>query len=183
MNDPQIYDDFYINSQYLTEKYGDFNTNNINESLLNATLVLAKARPACIIDSIRNNDELLNELLDILLEDYDLSITRLTSVEYLVYLTINKDYIEKEFKINKANVLGYCYNKNDYDNINIDRVTVKFIAKSILGAYEIELFITAIPLHSYEEDSVQKCISNQINSFDSVLSNLDFTVYIKIKHV
>jgi hypothetical protein len=145
--------------------------------------VLAKARPACIIDSISNNKELLNELLDILLEDYDLSKTRLTSVEYLVYLTVNKNYIENEFKINKANVLGYCYNKNDFYDINIDRIFVEFIAKSTTGSYEVELFITAIPLHAYEEDLVQKCISNQINSFDSVLSNLDFTVYIKIKHI
>lgn len=177
--DPQIYDDFYTNSQYLTEKYGDSNGNDINESLLNVTLVLAGARPACIIDSIRNNNELLNELLNILLEDYDLSITRLTSVEYLVYLTINKDYIEKEFKINKANALGYCYNKDDFNDINI----VEFIAKSTIGSYEVKLFITAMPLHAYEEDSVQECISNQINSFDSVLSNLDFTVYIKVKHI
>lgn len=137
----------------MIEKYGDYNANDINENLLNVTLVLAEAKPACIIDSIRNNDELLDELLNILLGDYDLSITRLTSVEYLVYLTINKDYIEKEPKINKANALGYCYNKNDFADINIGRVFVEFIAKSTISAYEIELFITAMPLHSYEEDN------------------------------
>lgn len=183
MDDTQIYDDFYEIFANLIEKYGENYRGNINSSLLNVILVLTGTRTACVIDEIRYNPSLLDELLEILLDYYKISITRLTSVEYLLYLTVNKDYVEKEYKHNRANVLGYCYNKNDFANIYIDRVAVEFMAKSKISGREDGLFITVIPLYAYEKDTIKKCISDKVNLFDSVLSNLDYTVSVSITYI
>lgn len=176
MENDQIYDEFYQISANLIEEYG--NRDDIISSLLNVILVLTGARTACVIDSIRHNDPLLKVLLEILLEYYDLSITRLTRVEYLLYLTINKDFVEREYKRNPANVLGYCYNKNDFANVYIDRIAVEFIAKSKISGYEINLFTTVIPSYAYVEKDIQQCIVDRVNMFDSVLNNLDYSVLI-----
>lgn len=183
MDDTQIYDDFYEISTDLIEIHGEHYSDNIYSSLLNVILVLTGARTACVIDSIRNNPSLLDELLERLLDYYEISVTRLTSVEYLLYLTVNKDYVEKEYKHNPTDVLGYCYNKNDFANINIDRVTVEFIAKSKLSDYEVGLFITVIPSYAYNKKSIQKCIFDNVNLFNYVLSNLDYTVSVSITHI
>ena len=125
--DTQIYDDFYDISMSLTGKYGDSYSDNIDSSLLNVILVLTGARTACIIDSIRFNALLLNELLEILLNYYDLSIIRLTAVEFLLFLTVNKDFVSKEYKLNMANVLGYCYTGSDFANINMTELLLNIL--------------------------------------------------------
>lgn len=181
--DPQIYDDFYEIYADLIEVHGKIYRDQINTSLLNTILVLTGARTACVIDRIRNKPSLLEELLERLLDYYDLSITRLTSVEYLLYLTINKDFVEKEYKRNPANVLGYCYNRNDFANTNIDRIAVKYFAKSKISNYKVGLFITVIPEYAYHEKSVQECILDKIYLFNSILSNLDYTVLFSMKHL
>lgn len=154
----EIYDDFYVIADYLIEKYGNIYYDSINTSLLNIVLVLAGARTACIIDSIRTNSLLLNELLEIVVDNYYLTVSRLTDVEYLVFLTDNKDLIDKENNMGK--LLGYCYTKPDFGNTNIKRVAVEYLAISKISGYENKLFITVIPEHSYHKKSIQQCISD-----------------------
>ena len=177
-----IYDDFYEIATDLIEEYGDIYRNDIISSLLNVILVLSGARMACIIDDIRVNEALLKRLLEILLDYYPLSVNRLTSVEYLLFLTINKDQVEKEYNMIRANVLGYCYNKPDFANIFIDRIAVEFWATSRISGFKVDLFITVIPAYAYD-DSVKQCISDRIELFNLVLNNLDYTVTVETRHV
>lgn len=178
-----IYDDFYEISTELIEKYGYIYRHDIITSLLNVVLVLTGARKACIIDNIRDNALLLNELLEILLNYYNLSIMQLTAVEFLVFLTINKNYVEQEYKINRANVLEYCYNKNDFANINIDRIAVEYIAKSIHNNATYTLFTTVIPTYAYKELVIQQCIQDKIHLFNAILNNLDYIVLIVTRDI
>lgn len=179
----EIYDDFYMISESLAKKYGNHYCNDIDSSLLNVILVLTGARMACIIDSIRFNTSLLNELLEILLDYYNLSMIRLTAVEFLVFLTVNKDFVNKEYRLNMANLLGYCYTQSDFANRNIDRIAVEYFAKSKISGYKISLFTTVIPAYTYQEPSIQRCILDQVYLFDSILSNLDYTVSISTRYI
>lgn len=188
-DEESIYDSFYVIFNDLVDKYGDLYASYINTSLLNVILVVGSARNACIIDRIRNNNALLSDLLDIIKDYYPLSIIKLTDVEFLVYMTINKNYINetmkhnmKEYNINMGKVLGYCYTKSDFSNTNIDRVAVYYMVKSKISNSWTELFITVIPLYAYNE-SIKQCIDDNVKLFNSVLINLDYTVSTKIKHI
>ncbi len=120
-----IYDDFYSNTYYLIDKYG--NDSQIETTLLNVVLVLKGVRDAFIIDSIGYNMKLLDELLQIITE-YELTAIKLTEIEYLICLTVNKSNVIKNYNINPAIVLGYCYTKPDFANLLILRYALLLCA-------------------------------------------------------
>lgn len=175
----ELYDDFYSMFYHLTKKHGMEYQDMVNTSLMNVLLVITKTRPACIIDQIRYNQTLLNELLEILLNDYCLSTIKLTDVEYLIFLTSNQVYIEQEYRRNMANVLDYCYNGPDWKNLNINRVFIRYSAVSKISGKEIYLFTTAVPEYIIQDKTIQQHISQQILSFNSVLYNLEYKISVK----
>ena len=178
----EIVDNFYVLFSYFIDKYGKVNANDINEGLLNAYLVVTKVRPAYILDSIRFNNELLKDFLDTILEEYKLLSIKITSVEYLLYLQENEDYVIKNYKNNMADVLGYCYNGRDFASLYIAKVKVIFNAISNVSGYKTKLFITSIPKYAYETNAVQQCIENRVTLFNSVLTHLDYTVIVTIDY-
>lgn len=177
-----IYDDFYVLFFDLTQEYGEIYESYITTALLNVLLVLTGARTACIIDSIRTNIPLLNKLLTLLKEYYNISTIELSVVEYLLFLTVNKNSVIKQWNLNKADLLGYCYNKNDFANVDIDRVTVKYVAISTISGSKYPLFITVIPTYAYYEKSIQKCIVDKASLFNNILNNVDYNVTVSIEN-
>jgi hypothetical protein len=163
--------------EYMTNKYYR-NRNHavygLESSLLNALLVATRARPACIIDTIRSEPEALQELLKLLSKYYNLSFIPLSKVDYLVFLSEYEHLVKKEYYNNIAGVLGYCYTKSDFGNRYIDRKIVVFLAKSVYSEKTIELYSTVVPSHVYNDESIQDCIINSVLKFDFVLRNLNF---------
>jgi len=182
------YDAFYAIFVEIIDKYGDTYRSDVNTSLLNVILVVKKARPSCIIDRLRWNDSLLQDFLEIIKLYYEnLSIIQLPSVEYLVCLTKNVKKILRDYKINPGKALGYCYlfKKSDYEYYteeykNNPKYAIYYYAISNISQAKIELFITVVPINKY--DSIKQCIIDQVESFNNVLSNLDYNVTYEIKN-
>lgn len=147
------------------------------------------ARPACIIDSLRYNDGLLNDFLEIVPLYYeDLTFIKLTTVEYLVCLTSNKEQVLKDYKSNPGKALGYCYlfTRQDYEYtterwINDPKYAIYYYVISNISGNKVELFITVVPVNKFD-DKVKQCIENHIVSFNHVLSNLDYKATYEIKN-
>lgn len=180
------YDYFYSISTNLIAQYGDVYADVIGTSLLNVILVVTGARKACIIDAIRNNDALLQELLDTIIIHYPtLTTIMITSVEHLVCLSTNEEHVKniliKNDPLKIASLLGYCYINTDFANTKIQRIAVDFRAKSMRHGIDTHLYYTVMPSSAYNTTNVQTCIKNIIKTYNEVLIHLEYEVVIKKK--
>lgn len=158
----------------MTSKYNQWQF--IDEFLLNVILVLNHARPAYRIFMPK---DLSNDLIATVLSYYpELSVIRYD--EPLLFLTINKDFVEENYTttIGISKVLGYCYNEFDWMNTSIDRLAITPTATD--DNHSVELYHTMIPKYAYQ-GKILNCVLDQIKLFDRILQPYGFKVTLSIE--